>query len=272
MRRFVFLFALFAAAHFADVYGQDAPNALTPDEQTAGWKLLFDGKNLIGFKGLEKTDFLQAGWKIEEGALKLPKSIDQSGKMTGGNLVSTFQAADFEFAFEWKLAVSAASGILYGAHTSLGMKPTGFEFQLIDDVHNPDGLKGGPIRRTGALYGILPPGPNKKINDTGWNNGLIVVHGNTAEHWVNGEKVLEYQFGSPALQQAIRSSTVKLGFSFGAKAAGPIVLLDKGEEVWFRSLKVKLPALAPAAAAVATPRPAGPTPFKSKIPIPGVPD
>src|SRR5687768_5864605 len=61
-------------------------NALTPEEQAAGWRLLFDGKQLIGLRGWQKPNALQAGWKIERGALVLPKEIRSSGKMTGGDL------------------------------------------------------------------------------------------------------------------------------------------------------------------------------------------
>ena len=280
--RFLAMVTLMAASIFpAFAFAQSTPNFLTPEEQAAGWHLLFDGKNVTGFRGVEKTDFLSAGWKIQEGALMLPKTIDQSGKVTGGALETIQKYGDFEFSFEWKLTVSGASGILYGAHAGFGMKPYGYEFQLIDDVHNPDGLKGGPIRRTGALYNILPPGENKKINGDGWNVGKIVVQGTHVEHWVNGEKVLEYDYGSPRLTQAIstavRSNSLRAGPGFGAKTVGPIVLLDKGEEVAFRSLKIRA-TTAPAAAAgtpaapvhAATPPPrVGPTPFKSRIPIPG---
>ena len=273
------LLALAAATAVAFAFhpsARAAANYLTPEEQAAGWKLLFDGKNVLGLRGVQKPDFLGAGWKIEDGTLVLPKTIDQSGKVTGGDLVTVAQYSDFEFSFEYRLTVSGASGILYGARSGLGMKPTGYEFQIIDDVHNPDGLKGGPIRRTGALYSLLPPGENKKINEAGWNAGAIVVKGNHVEHWVNGEKVLEYDFGSPALLQAIRASGTRTAPGFGQKMAGPIVLLDKGEEIAFRNLRIRsLAPVAPPAAATPPPgvpvRP-GPTPFKSRIPIPGEPN
>ncbi len=273
--RFMLPLLALCAAQSARV-DAETPNALTTQEQAEGWRLLFDGKNVTGFRGVQKPDFLKAGWKVQDGALMLPKSIDQAGKVTGGDLVTAATFRDFQFAFEWKLAVSASSGVLYGARAGFGMKPSGFQYQLIDDMHHPDGLKGGPIRRTGALYGLLPPGDNKRINDTGWNAGRIVVEGNHAEHWVNGEKVLEYNFGSAQIMQAVRASTVRgLGPGFGAKTVGPIVLLDKGEEVWFRSLKILLPGAAKAATASATRAPLerpGATPFKSKIPIPAEPE
>jgi Domain of Unknown Function (DUF1080) len=275
--RLLFLAALFGSLLLPEgARAQGTPNFLTAEEQAAGWKLLFDGKTITGFRGLEKPDFLHSGWTIEDGALVLPKTVDQQGKTTGGDLVTTAQFSDFEFSFEWKLMVSGASGVVYGARAGFGIKPSGYIFQIIDDVHNPDGLKGGPLKHTGALYGILPTGANEKIVETGWNTGRILVQGMHAEHWVNGEKVLEYDFGGPALLRGVRASSQRLGVGFGTKITGPIVLLDKGEGISFRSLKIRLPAALPAA--LATPPPAvaparaGPTPFKSRIPIPGAPN
>ena len=137
-------------------------------------------------------------------------------------------------------------------------------------MHHPDGLKGGPIKRTGALYGVLPASESTRINATGWNEGRLRVQGNRVEHWVNGAKVLEYDFGSPALAQAVRASGTRLPPGFGVKVKSPLVLLDQGEEVAFRSLKLRVLAPSPAATtpAPATPARVGPTPFKSRIPNP----
>jgi hypothetical protein len=214
-------------------------NTLSADEQAAGWRLLFDGKAVTGLRGWQKPDFLRAGWKIEDGALYLPKPIEQMGRSTGGDLITTEAFVDFEFSFEWLMSVSGHSGVLYFARAMLGQPPTGCEFQLIDDMHHPDGLKGGPIRRTGALYGILPPGENKQIDPMGWNSGRIVVQGTHVEHWVNGQKVLEYEAGSPALMQAVRASKMRVSPSFGQKVKSVVVLLDQGDEVSFRNLKIR---------------------------------
>ena len=209
------------------------------------WKVLFDGERINGLRGLQKPDFLKAGWKIEEGALFLPKEIKESGRQTGGDLVTAESFDDFEFAFEWRMSVAGNSGVLYFARKGAGGKPAGHEYQLIDDMRHPDGLKGGPVKRTGALYGILPPGESKLLADAGqWNEGRIVVHGNRVEHWLNGEKILTYQPGSPTLLQALRGTRLRWPPHVGWKSRSSIVLLDEGEEIAFRNLKVR--ALGPA--------------------------
>jgi 3-keto-disaccharide hydrolase len=237
--------AMGAASGFAG----DANNALTPEEQAAGWKLLFDGKTAPGLRGLQKRDFLEAGWTVQDGTLVLPKTVRQSGNVTGGDLVTAEQFADFEFKFDFKLTASALSGVLYFARGGLGQKPTGHEYQIIDDVHHPEGLKGGPLHRTGALTGVLPPGENKKFHEADeWNSGAIVVQGKHVEHWLNGAKVLEYELGSRELLSAVKASKEKLPTAFGSKIKSSLAILDKGEEVAFRNLKIRvLPATPPPA-------------------------
>jgi hypothetical protein len=235
MRSFLLLLvALIPVATLAQ-----GPNTLTPAEQAQGWQLLFDGKTAPGLRGLQKSDYMKAGWTIQDNALTLTKSIDQSGKPTGGDLVTTQAYSDFEFVFEWKMPVSSDSGVLYLARAGTGQKPTGMEFQIIDDVRNPESLKGGPIRRTGAVDGLLPPSESKRIVDSNWNQGKIVIQGNHVEHWINGGKVLEYELGSRELMDAIKASKMKVTPGFGFKLRSSLVLLDQGEEIAFRNLKIR---------------------------------
>jgi hypothetical protein len=228
----------------------DGPNVLTAEEQAAGWKLLFDGKTVSGFRGLKNADFLKAGWKIEDGALVCAKDIKHMGKITGGDLATVDSFLDFDFSFEWRTGVAGNSGVLYFARAGFMQKATGHEYQLIDDTHHPDGLKGGPIRRTGALYGVIAPSDDKKYNmPPQWNESRIVVQGNHVEHWLNGAKVLEYNPGTPEFQKAVLASKAKVPQGFGQKVKSQIILLDEGDEIAFRNLKIR--ALAPEAGAVA---------------------
>ena len=252
------------------------PNMLTPEEKAEGWKLLFDGKTVTGLQGLQKRDFLKEGWVIQDGALSLPKTVRQSGKATGGDLVTSEQFSDFEFKFDFKLAASAVSGVLYFARGGLGQKPTGHEYQIIDDVHHPEGLKGGPLFRTGALLGVLPQKAGMNVlmaerpDEEEWNEGRITVLGNHVEHWLNGQKVLEYDCGSPALTQAVRANKAKVHPLFGSKIKSSLAILDKGEEIAFRNLKIMAISSAPrpALAAPMAPPAAVPTPA---VPAPVVP-
>ena len=214
------------------------PYTLTDEERAAGWRILFDGRNNFGLRGLTYNDFINRGWRIDHGTLFCVKEIKDMGLMTGGHLITVDQYNDFEFAFEWKLSVSGKSGIMYFA-AGTRQKPEGFIYSIIDDVHHPDGLKGGPIRRTGALYNIIPPAENKKLYPADhWNEGRIIVQGDHVEHWLNGGKVVEYTLGSPEFSKQLAVSPEKGGALWGRTFKTALVILDDGEEVEFRNLRV----------------------------------
>ncbi len=212
---------------------------LTDEEKAAGWQMVFDGKNNYALRGLTYNDFINRGWKIDRGSLFCVKDFKDMGLMTGGHIITQEQYLDFEFAFEWKLSVSGRSGIMYEA-TGTREKPEGLVYAIVDDVHNPDGLKGGPIKRTGALYGIIPPAADKKLNGPdNWNEGRILVEGNHVEHWLNGQKVVEFDLGSPEFQQKLAAAGVKPNSMIGRKFKTAIVIRDDGEEVEFRNLRIR---------------------------------
>jgi len=232
------------------------PYVLSDEERAAGWRLIFDGKNNYGLRGLTYNDFINRGWRIDHGTLFCVKEIKDMGLMTGGHLITVDQYLDFEFAFEWKLSVSGRSGIMYFA-AGTRAKPEGFVYSIIDDVHNPDGLKGGPIRRTGALYNIIPPAEGKKLNEADhWNEGRIIVQGNHVEHWLNGGKVVEYDLGTPEFQRQLAASPVKGGPLWGKKFKTALVIEDDGEEVEFRNLRIR-PIFSAAPVTPGTPAAAG---------------
>ncbi len=256
-------------------FSNTIPNTLTPEEKAQGWRLLFDGTRLTGLKGVQRSDPTAAGWQIANGELNLPKEIRQMDSMTGGDLVTMETFWDFDFRFEWKATVSSNGGIRYMLASAVGQTPVGLEYQIIDDVHAPIGLKGGLLRRTGALDNIIAVGANARLRTADplarkgdpWNEGRIVVKGNRVEHWLNGDKVLEFDLG-PQLRTAAERNAQKgqraLGPYFGQKVKTALCILDEGTEIAFRNLKVR--PLAPQAV-VATPN--GTRPTAPVAPIPG---
>lgn len=234
------------------------PNTLTPEEKVAGWRLLFDGQKLTGLKGMKAGGSFGDGFKLGNGEISIPENSKDPDKGGGGDLITTDLYYDFEFRFEWKAMTSANSGIRYMMATGIGQTPSGLEYQIVDNVHNTIGLKGGLLRRSASLDNVLPVGPNailreadplNKIGDP-WNEGRIVVQGSHVEHWMNGVKVLEFELG-PALRKAAESHGNRVGTTFGMKTKTQLCILDEGTSVSFRNLKVRPLAPQP----VAPPRP-----------------
>lgn len=117
--------------------------------------------------------------------------------------------------------------------------PTGLEYQMIDNDRHEDGKK--PNHRTGALYDflvpvnaeVLPPGPGN------FNSSRIVVKGKHAEHWLNGRKVVDYDFGSDALKAALAASKFAKLKDMAEKSPGHLELQNHGAQVWFRNLRIR---------------------------------
>ena len=146
------------------------------------------------------------------------------------------------------LAVSAILGLwtlgcavgLGWAFHRAGKLPTGLEYQMTDDAANHDALS-KPSHRSGALYDLIPP-TGVRLRPAGeFNTSRILVDGRHVEHWLNGAKVVEYDFDSPALRQALARSKFAGDSSFARKSAGYLELQDHGDEVWFRNIRLRRP-------------------------------
>jgi hypothetical protein len=159
----------------------------------------------------------------------------------GGDLITDEQFGDFELAFEWKVTPGANSGVKYFI-TEQRSGAIGHEYQILDDTTNED-AKVGRHHQTASFYDVLPPIPGTRCRPLGeFNQSRILVRGNHVEHWLNGLKVLEYELGSDIVKAAVAKSKFKDVAGFGTKLRGHLLLQDHGGGVWFRDLKVRVPA------------------------------
>jgi len=217
------MLALLAAA-------QDIPNTLTKDERAAGWRLLFNGMNFDGWRGYRMQGPPKTGWEIRDGLLKTVPNV------LGRELVTVRKYDDFEFTWEWKIARGGNNGIKYFVTEERPGAP-GHEYQMIDDKENED--RSEPNRLTASFYDVLPPS-NARPNAAGeWNRSGVKVQGKYVEHWLNGQKVLEYEAGSERLKQALAKSKFARIPDFGDKIPGYIMLTYHEDECWFRNLKIR---------------------------------
>ena len=212
------------------------PNTLTDAEKAEGWRLLFDGKTTKGWVAIGKPDFPAKGWTVVDGALHHEKGGG------GGDIVTTEQFENFELVWEWKIGAVGNSGLKYNLVDP--NKAVGFEYQMIDDEKHPDGIRGGSLHQTAALYDVIAPVAESKAQPVGaWNQSRVVLRGNHVEQWLNGVKAVEVELGGEALKAAIAKSKFKSTPNFGAKTKSPILLQDHGDEVSVRSIKIRaLPA------------------------------
>ncbi|MDR0699357.1 MAG: DUF1080 domain-containing protein [Tannerella sp.] len=225
------------------------PNVLSSTEQTDGWKLLFDGRSNVGWRGAHKEAFPQNGWKIADGAITVLRT-DGRESAHGGDIVTLDEYSAFELSLEFKITEGANSGIKYFVTESEKQKGSAFglEYQVLDDAVHPDAKLYTSVpgsRACAGLYDLIKP-QNIRFNGVGqWNQAVIKVFPNNhVEHWLNGFKTVEYERGSEDFRKLVKGSKYAAKVynendRFGEAPKGHILLQDHGDEVSFRSIKIK---------------------------------
>jgi hypothetical protein len=220
-----------AGAQQASSASNAAPlNTLSAAEGAAGWKLLFDGKTTAGWRGW-KMDSLPSGWQVADGALTRVKPA--------ADIITTEKFGNFELSLEWKIAPKGNSGIFYRAsEDDDAIYWSAPEMQVLDDAGHEDGKS--RLTAAGSDYGLYPSpaGVVKPANQ--WNQVRIVANGKHVEHWLNGVKAVEYEFGSPDWEAKVKASKFASHPYYGRNAAGYIGLQEHGARVAYRNIKIRV--------------------------------
>jgi len=232
-----------------------APNTLTGQEQKDGWKLLFDGKTLNGWRAyqadtveirdpqtravvrkevrLTKVDSIGPSWKVIDGVLTKTRP--------GDDIITKDKYTNFEFAWEWKVTPSGNSGVFIRANeTQSKVYWSAVEFQIADDSLTPDSKN--PLTSAGAAYGLYAPPPRVAKFAGNWNSSRIVARGTHVEHWMNGQKTIEYDVGSPDFEAKLAASKFKPYLpSWGHNKTGVIGIQgDHTGTLELRNIKIKV--------------------------------
>lgn len=202
---------------------------LATDEVKQGWILLFDGQSTKGWKRFNGDPFPSKGWIIANGTV----SVDPTQGLTG-DIVTENEYSDFELSLEFKLVEGANSGIKYFVlkNTDLGC-----EFQILDDLRHPDAKYNNRVQ--GSLYDVIAPERRNNKSVGQWNTARILAKGKHVEHWLNGEKILEYERGSEQFLKLVSESKFKNVKGWGEVDKGVILLQQHGGVVSFRNIKIR---------------------------------
>jgi hypothetical protein len=198
----------------------------------SGWTILFDGKSTDALRAYNQKSFPGKYWVLDGDALKtIPgEAVD---------IMTKEKYRDFELELEWKVAPGGNSGVMYRvAETDGESWFTGPEMQILDDERHPDGQN--PLTTAGALYGLVAPNAKKKLKPVGeFNKAGITMKGNHVEHWLNGEKIVEYEWDSPVIKAAIAKSKFADKPRFMKEPEGHIVFQHHGQEFWIRNIRIR---------------------------------
>lgn len=212
-------------------------NKLTKEEIAEGWKLLFDGKTMNGWRDYNGTT-LTAPWFVEDGTIR----AKGDGADEHGYIVTDKTYENFELKWDWKIAEGGNSGMLY--HVIENPKfavpyITGPEYQLIDDMGFAHPLE--DWQKTAADYAMHTADKTRLIIKPAgeWNTSKIVFDNGHVEHWLNGEKVVDFEAWTDDWFARKKSGKWENAPEYGLARKGVICLQDHGSAAWFRNVKIK---------------------------------
>lgn len=215
---------------------KEAPEPMKPvvtGATTAEWISLNEDSDWRGYN----MDSLPSNWSIENGIITC---YGKAGDV-GGDIISTEQFDNFELAFEWKITEGGNSGVFYHVvEDTIYHSPyqTGPEYQVMDDEGSSDTMEASQM--AGANYAMHEANEKKVLKPAGeWNNGKIIFNRGKAEHWLNGEKIVEFDKNSEDWKARRNSGKWNDFPDYGKTNTGYLALQDHGAGVWFRNVKVR---------------------------------
>lgn len=225
--------------------GQEESDKEAPAVQESGeWISLFDGETLDGWKRYN-ADEIGPLWTVEDGAIRCGGEGQGEGSPEfGGSLITLESFGNFELALEWRISEGGNSGIMY----HVVEKPeyshayvTGPEYQVMDD---PDEITDESRwnKLAGSSYDMYAAPPTKKLNPVmEWNTARIIYRDGKVEHWLNGEKVVEFDENSDDFKEKFEQSKWSSGDYpyWNSYKEGSIGLQDHGHHVWYRNIRIK---------------------------------
>lgn len=210
-------------------------NVITKKEKKEGWRLLFNGTNMDGWRTYKNKP--TNSWEVVNSELHCKGSVTDKSDMRS-DLITQDQFDNFELIVEWKISKAGNSGIMYHVTEDYDAPYlSGPEYQLIDDDGFPEKLE--EWQKTGADYAMYTTTsrPTKPVGE--YNLTKIVVKGGHREYWLNGAKVVEFEAWTPDWNKRKMEGKWKDAPGYGMAKTGHICLQDHGSEMWFRNIKIR---------------------------------
>lgn len=205
-------------------------NQLTSQEKSAGWTLLFNGKDFSGWHNF-KQDTVSPKWEIENGAMKLTEA-------GAGDLVSQSSYENFELQIDWKISEGGNSGIFILADEEgqyiFSHAP---EIQVLDNEKAHDNKIDSHL--AGSLYDMVAVHKSALKPAGEWNHVVIKLEDKLLQVSQNGVMTTNVVIGSSTWENLVNSSKFKGWEGFGTNQVGHIGLQDHGNVVWFKNIKIK---------------------------------
>ena len=206
-------------------------NSYSETNTADGWEPLFDGKSLEHWRGYQKQD-VPEGWVVEDGC------IARHDQGEWRDLITKDVFDNFELTLDWKISEGGNSGIMFNVVEDYNQTyESGPEMQVLDNANHPDGKN--TLTSAGSDYALYAPTKDVTQPVGEFNHVLIRVVGNHVEHYLNGEKIVEYDLYSDDWRARVEASKFKDMPGYAQSPNGHIALQDHGDDVWYRNIKVR---------------------------------
>jgi hypothetical protein len=232
--------SVMAVTDVADTTDSGRLNILSAEEKSAGWILLFDGKDLKGWHSYLKTSPGKA-WTARNGSIVLDTGRRNGYQVAGGgDLVTEGEYDNFDFRLQWNIQACGNSGIIFYVHEDSAYHETwntGPEMQVLDTVCDPDqkSLK----HHAGDLYDLISCNPQTAKPAGQWNEVEIISDHGHLQLFQNGTKVMDTRLWDAHWKALIASSKFRDMPNFGTYKKGRFALQDHGAMVWYRNIMLK---------------------------------
>ena len=171
------------------------------------------------------------GWRAADGLLQ------KTGRAE--DILTADQFGDFELALEWRLDRGGNAGLFYRATEEYDkVYWSAPEYQLLDDANAPDGRN--RLTSAAAAYALYaaPAGIVKPAGE--WNATRVVARGAHVEHWLNGQKVVQYELWSPDWEAKVKASKFAEWPKYGRAKSGHIAIQgDHSGALALRNIKIR---------------------------------
>ncbi len=193
---------------------------LRPAAAAEGWRSLFNGKDLSGWKSVQGNP---AVWKAEDGVLLCEGE--------GGGWLSTKDEFDnFDLELEFRVPPGGNSGVFLRAPHQNDPAYAGMEIQVLDD-YAPEYADLKPTQYTGSIYDVVPAKPRVTKKAGEWQKMQIVCDGRTVKVTLNG---------TPIVNANLDEHKDKLPTHPGlARTTGYLGLQNHGSKLEYRNLKIR---------------------------------
>jgi hypothetical protein len=176
------------------------------------WHALLEQDGAPAWRGWKEPG-LPAGWHVIAGVLSKNGAVD--------DLVTLQTYGNFELELEWKIGKAGNSGIFYrGTREYDHIYWSAPEYQLLDDANTEDGTS--RLTAAGSDYALYPAPAGVVRPYDHWNRTRIVVSGDHVEHWLNGQKIVDYQLKSAEWSSKVAASKFARYPNYGLAATGLI--------------------------------------------------